>query len=125
MQAHTLRTQLTQFTGSETFTRHALLRRMVITEGVRWLANEAQAHWITDIIASYQHEPHISPEHFQAWRLSVHDATRAAVITMTDGNSDVPIVQQQIDYTDFPLSEITLWLIAQGEHVVLMLPSEY
>ncbi|WP_439552511.1 DUF6876 family protein [Falsiroseomonas sp.] len=125
MDAHTLRAQLTQFTGSETFTRHALLRRMVMTEGVIWLVEQAQAHWLTDIIASYQHEAHVSLEHFQAWRLSVDLTTRAAVIMMMDGNSHKPIVQQQIDYTDFPLAEITLWLIAQGEHVVLMLPSEY
>jgi len=125
MDAHTLRAQLAQFTGSETFTRHALLPRMVITEGVIWLADNAQSHWLTDIIASYQHEPHISPEHFQAWRLSVDLTTRAAVVTMTDGNSDTPMVQQQIHYTDFPLADITLWLIAQGDHLVLMLPSEY
>jgi len=125
MHAHILREQLAQFTGSETFTRHALLPRMIITEGVRWLADNAQSHWWTDVIASYQHLPHVSVEHFQAWRLSVDLTTHAAVITMTDGNSDTPMVQQLIDYTDFPLAEITLWLIAQGEHVVLMLPSEY
>jgi hypothetical protein len=32
MDAHTLRAQLTQFTGSVTFTRHALLPRMVMTD---------------------------------------------------------------------------------------------
>jgi hypothetical protein len=125
MDANTLRAQLAQFTGSETFTRHHLLRRMVMTEGVRWLADNAQAHWLTSIIVSYQHEPHVSVEHFQAWYLSVDGATRAAVVMMTNGNSDTPLVRQHIDYTDFPLSEITLWLIAQSDHLVLMLPSEY
>lgn len=125
MDAHTLQAQLTQFTGSATFTRHSLLRRMIMTEGVRWLADNAQAHWLTDVVASYQHEHHVSSEHFQAWRLSVDATTHAAVITMTDGNSDTPMAQQRMDYTDFPLADITLWLIAQGEHVVLMLPSEY
>jgi hypothetical protein len=125
MDANKLRAQLTQFTGSATFTRHALLPRMVMTEGVIWLVDNAQAHWITDIIASYQHLPHVSVEHFQAWRLSVDLTTRAAVVIMMDGNTHKPIVQQQIDYTDFPLADLTLWLVAQGEHVVLMLPSEY
>ena len=125
MDAHTLRAQLAQFTGSASFTRHVLLPRMIMTEGVRWLVDNAQAHWWTDIIASYQHEPQVNAQHFQAWRLSVDLTTRAAVITMTDGNTHKPIVQQQIDYTDFPLTDITLWLIAQGDHLVLMLPSEY
>ncbi|MEI6862561.1 MAG: DUF6876 family protein [Verrucomicrobiota bacterium] len=30
-----------------------------------------------------------------------------------------------MDHTDFPLDEITLWLVASGNHRVLMLPSEY
>ncbi|NKC32046.1 DUF6876 family protein [Falsiroseomonas selenitidurans] len=125
MDANTLRAQLAQFTGSDTFTHRQLLRRMIMTQGVIWLADQAQAHWLTDVIASYQHEPHISSEHFQTWRLNVDEITRTAVITMTDGNSDTPLVQQVIAYTDFCLDEITLWLIAQGDHLVLMLPSEY
>jgi hypothetical protein len=125
MDANTLRAQLAQFTGSASFTRHALLRRMVMTEGVRWLADHAQAHWLTDAIASYQHEPPVKAEDFQVWRLSVHAETRSATLSMKNGNSDAEIVRQEISYTDFPLDEMTLWLIAQGEHVVLMLPSEY
>lgn len=44
---------------------------------------------------------------------------------MTDGNSDTPIVTQAIDYTDFPLDEVTLWLVRGGPTWTLMLPSEY
>ena len=124
MDANTIRHQLAQFTGSTTFTRHSLLHRMILTEGVRWLAGTAGAHWFTDVIASYQHEPHVSTEHFQAWRLEVDATTRAAVIMMMDGSSDAPLVQQRISYTDFPLEQITLWLIAQSDYLILMLPSE-
>ncbi|WP_203072740.1 DUF6876 family protein [Falsiroseomonas ponticola] len=125
MDANILREQLAQFTGSSTFTRHSLLRRMIMTEGVSWLADHAQSHWLTDAIASYQHEPRVSEEHFQVWRLRVNPETRSATLHMTNGNSDAEMVRQEIDYTDFPLDEITLWLIAQGDHLVLMLPSEY
>lgn len=125
MDAHSIRVQLTQFTGSETFTRHSLLRRMVMTEGVSWLADHAQSHWLTDAIASYQHLPQIKGGHFQVWRLSVNPETRSATLHMTNGNSDAEMVRQEIDYTDFPLDGIILWLIAQGDHLVLMLPSEY
>ena len=125
MDANTLRDQLAQFTGSRTFTRHSLLRRMCMTEGITWLADHVGAYWLTDLVASYQHEPHVSAEHFQVWRLSVDVSTRAAAIMMTNGNSSTPLVQQQIDYTDFPLDDITLWLIVQGDYLILMLPSEY
>ena len=125
MDANTLRDQLAQFTGSTSFIRHRLLPRLILTEGATWLADHAQAHWWTDVVASYQHEPHVGAEHFQVWRLLVDTTTHAAVVIMTDGNTDVPLVQQQIDYTDFPLDDITLWLIAQCDYLILMLPSEY
>ena len=44
---------------------------------------------------------------------------------LADGNSSTPIITQEIDHTDFPLNDITLWAIAAGDHRVLMLPSEY
>lgn len=44
---------------------------------------------------------------------------------MTDGNSSTPIVGQTFDYTDFPLGEIALWLVADGDNWVPMLPFEY
>jgi hypothetical protein len=125
MDANTLRAQLAHFKTSETFTRHHLLPRMILTEDATWLTDHAQAHWVRDMIASYQHEPHVHGEHFQVWRLSVEETTRAAVVMMTDVSSDAPPVQQRISYIDFSLSEITLWLIAQGDHLILMLPSEY
>jgi hypothetical protein len=33
--------------------------------------------------------------------------------------------RQAIPYTDFPMSEITLYASWDGEHWVIMLPSEY
>ncbi len=125
MDAHTLATQLAQFTGSTTFTRHGLVRYLLMTEGVAFLADRAAAHWLTDAIASYQHEALAQAEPFQAWSLMVDAATRSALLTMTEGNSPTPIIQQEIEWTDFPLSEIALWCIAERDHRVLMLPSEY
>jgi len=120
-----LQTQLAQFTGSETFTRHGLARSMLMTEGVVFLAEAAKAHWLADAIASYQHDALAQAEEFQVWKLTVDAKTRAAMLFMTDGNSNTPIITQRIAYTDFRLNEISLWLVASGSHRVLMLPSEY
>ena len=120
-----LSAQLAQFTGSETFTRHGLARSVLMTEGVAFLAQHAQAHWLTDAIASYLHDVWVKWEEFQIWQLSVDGTTRRAALSMTDGNSTTPIITQSLDYTDFPLDAITLWLVATGNHWVLMLPSEY
>lgn len=125
MQSNDIRTQLAQFTGSSTFTRHALIPRMLMTEGTVYLASAAAAHWLTDAIGSYLLDLRAQQEPFQVWRLAVDTQSRRAVLTMTDGNGSDPIITQQIDYTDFALPHIDLWLVADGEHWVLMLPTEY
>lgn len=125
MEAHPLAAQLAQFTGSATFTRHGLVRSVLMTEGVAFLADQAGAHWLMDAIASYQHEARARAEPFQAWSLVVNSTTRSAVLAMTDGNSPTEIIRQEIEWTDFPLAEIALWCIAEGDHRVIMLPSEY
>ncbi len=125
MQPDQLRAQLAHFTGSETFTRHALIPTVLMTEGVSFLADTAGAHWLTDAIASYVLDQRAQRESFQAWHLAVDPTTRKAILTMTDGNSSKPIITQEFDYTDFPLDEIDLWLVASGSTWVMMLPSEY
>ena len=52
MHATELQAQLAHFTGSETFTRHALVSSVLLTEGVAFLAEHAIAHWLTDAIAN-------------------------------------------------------------------------
>ena len=125
MDPQTLTAQLAHFTGSATLVRHGLVRSVLMTEGVAFLADEAGAYWLVDAIASYQHEARARAEPFQAWSLVVNAVTGSAVLAMTDGNSSTQIITQQIDWTDFPLAEIELWAIAEGDHRVIMLPSEY
>lgn len=120
-----LRAQLAQFIGSETLTRHSLVHRVLLTEGVVFLASEAGAYWLTDAIASYLWNDKARAEAFQVWRLNVDTKSRSAELIMTDGNTRAPLISQTLDYTDFPLDEIEVWLVADGEHWVLMLPTEY
>ena len=64
-----LRAQLAQFNGSETFTRHPLIPRILLTEGMVSLARAAAAHWLTDAIGSYLCNDRARAEPFQVWRL--------------------------------------------------------
>jgi len=57
--------------------------------------------------------------------LTVDAKTRSATLTMKDGNSDAAMIAQAVAYTDFPLDDITLWLVRDDQHWILMLPSEY
>lgn len=125
MHSSELLAQLGQFTGSETFTRHGLARSVLMTEGVVFLADKAGAHWLTDAVVSYLHEARVRAEEFQVWKLTVDRSSQTALLAMSDGNSQQALVSQRIEYTDFPLDEITLWLVVSGDHRVLMLPQEY
>ncbi|MCA1419475.1 DUF6876 family protein [Bradyrhizobium sp. BRP23] len=109
---------LAQFTGSEHVYRHGLLRSITYTEGVQYLAEKAAAYWLIDAVASYQHEAPVKGEEFQVWRLKVEGSR--AVLTCEDGN-ERKLVEQQIEFTDFPLDHIDLWV----ENGVILLPSEH
>jgi hypothetical protein len=71
-------------------------------------------------VASYAREPLVKQEPFQLWRLT-RTTGNAAVLEMTDGDSDKAIVRQEIEYTDFPLQAIEMYCV-DG---VLMLVTEY
>jgi hypothetical protein len=109
---------LAQHSGSLERTRH-WSRRIIYTPGVADMAEICKAYWLIDLIASHQIDAKVRSEEFQLWELTV-DASRKAVARATDGNSN-PVVSQEIDYTDFPLDTIKLYL-DQG---TLMLPGEY
>ncbi|TXM69661.1 DUF6876 family protein [Methylobacterium sp. WL120] len=111
-------TKLDHFTGSENWYRHALVQRITYTDGVKYVADEAGAHWLVDIIATNQLEPKVKREEFQVWKLTVADGKGKVVCE--DGN-DNAVFSQDIDFTDFPEPGITMWL-TDG---VILLPSEY
>ena len=123
MDTQTLKSDLAQFTGSEQFYKY--LFGVTLTEGARYLAEKANAFWLMDIIASYQHEREFKTHHdFQVWTLkldAVGDGEMpTATVTASDGNDNV-LAQQHIAMTDFPLPEFTLWF----EHGTILLPSEH
>lgn len=111
---------LSQFTGTEQYYRHYL--GLNYTDGIRYLAEEAGAFWLIDAIASYQTKGFLKdPDllHFQLWELQVKDNT--ATLTCKKDSNKESVVSQFIEFTDFPLESIKLYVVDK----VLMLPSEY
>lgn len=94
------------------------MRSMTYTEGVQYLAETDGAYWLVDKVATLQLEPKVRAEEFQSWKLKVKD--RTAVLTCDDGNHNI-VYSEVIDFTDFPLDEIELWV----EGNVILLPSEH
>lgn len=118
--------ELAQFTGSEFYYRQAVIQgvQYVCTDGVKFLSERAGAYWLIDEILFAQRAPQIAKNlmlrrEFQVWTLTVED-DRSAWLSCEDGDG-YRALTKRIPYTDFPLPDITLYLV-EG---VLMLPSEY
>ena len=123
-----LEANLPHFTGTESYTnlRYPWLKsRFLLTEGAKYLAETAKAFWLMDAIASHQATKKVAAEPFQVWKLVVNEKQQAT-LTCTDGNEHI-LVQQEIPFTSFPLSEISLYA-EQSDYLagrVVMLTSEY
>ncbi|MCT7957234.1 DUF6876 family protein [Laspinema palackyanum] len=112
---------LARFRGTDHYYKHGF-GGFNYTDGVKYLADAAQAYWLIDAIASYQPDKRVRGDemlrHFQIWQLAVQD--HSAVLTLLR-DTDQPVLTQEIEHTDFPLPEVKLFL----NEKVLMLPSEY
>lgn len=104
---------LAHYYGTENWWKNDMLH-FTYTDGVKAMWEMCEAYWLLIAIASYnRHEP------FQIWELKRTGSK--AVLTMVEDAGRPELVRQEIEFTDFPLDEIKLWLV-DG---VLLLPSEY
>ena len=111
---------LSQFTGTANYYRHALNPGVLFTDGARYVADEGGAHWLLDVIALAQcADKQFARQPFQVWRMVVRP-DRSATITVEDGNYN-SLFSRTLKFTDFPASEITLWF----SNNVIYLPSEH
>ncbi|BAZ37555.1 hypothetical protein NIES4101_34780 [Calothrix sp. NIES-4101] len=114
-----IKAALDQFTGSTIIYKHWL--GLKYTEGIKYLADETNCYWLIDAIFSHQTEQLLSNQNlreFQIWHLRVNNKS-GILICEWDTNQEV--LRQNIEYTDFALKHIKLYLV----ETVLMLPSEY
>jgi hypothetical protein len=61
----------------------------------------------------------LPPKNFKFWKLAVRP-DQTATLTCDDGNGNI-VFTKQIEHTDFPLDELTLYFANR----VIHLPSEY
>jgi hypothetical protein len=111
--------QLSHSTGTERYYR--ISRRHLLTDGTKYLAEEAECFWKMYAVAS-----HLSEIGTADWFVLVRVTVQGARATMVyeDGNGHQH-ARQESPFTDFPLDEQTLYACWDGEHWVIMLPSEY
>lgn len=111
---------LFQFTGSETWYRHGLVRSVLFTDGAKYVADMGGAYWLLDEIALAQrHKQAVAAQEFQLWRLTVKEDGTARLVC-EDGNGN-RIYSKRITYTDFPMDGVELYYTNK----TILLPSEY
>jgi hypothetical protein len=111
---------LCQFTGTENWHRFGVNRKVLCTDGAKYVADEGAADWLLDAIEiARRFERDVAAEGFQVWKLKVN-ADRTASLVCDDGNDNI-VFTQHIECTDFPLDEIKLYFTDD----VILLPLEY
>lgn len=130
MTAQQIKAELPYFYGTEGYHRLSpLFPSFVGTDGTKFLAENAGCYWLMDAICS--HQPKAMRDSmlrdFQVWKFK-KDGKGGGVLTCERDTDDVAF-RQAIQYTDFPLDEIKLYVCpgeVQGRPVqVCMLTSEY
>lgn len=111
---------LHQFTGTDQWYRHGLVRDVLFTDGAKYVADKGGAYWLLDEIALAQrYEKKVRAEPFQFWKLTVKP-DKTATLVCEDGNGR-SVFTKRIPYTDFPLEEIILYFTNNA----ILLPGEY
>jgi hypothetical protein len=111
---------LAQFTGSEHWYRHGLVRNVLYTDGAHHVAETGGAYWLLDEIALTQKfESAVQGEEFQLWKLTVL-ADDTATLACEDGDGRV-VFSKAIAFTDFPAQGVALYCCNR----TILLPWEY
>lgn len=113
------RSELSKFTGTDCYYR--IGKRHLLTDGTKYLAVNGQCFWMMDAISSHLMEIGTA-DWFVVIQIAVNDAK--ALMVYEDGNGK-EYARQEIPYTDFLIDEITLYACWDGQHWVIMLPTEY
>lgn len=94
---------LDQFCGTESYYK-ATLGNLLITDGIKFLADSVGAYWLVDLVASYQ--PQLRKDErlreFQLWRFEVRPDHKGTVTCRGD-SGEKAVVTQEIALTDFPI----------------------
>ena len=114
--------EMSMFTGTEAYHRWSPLSKGVLTDGCKYVAEQLQAHWLFDAIASHIDFGDLPDLNMYFSTLTVKD--KKGILSIEDGNGGV-VTTQTFEYTDFPLPEIKIWSQNNGSFFVHMLPSEY
>jgi hypothetical protein len=112
-------TDLNCFTGTESFHRHHLVREIIFTDAVHYIAEHGGAWLIDKIAINHKFIQSLRDHPFQVWSFDVDD-NRSGVLDCQDGD-EKSLFSEHIPITDFPAGKVEFYII-DG---TFMLSSEY
>lgn len=109
--------ELPNFYGTECY--YAVHDKFVLTDGAKYIAESCDAFWLMDVIWSYitKYE-----DIFAVAKLIKRESDW--LFTIDDGNDNI-WAEQIIEYSDFPLDGIKLYVVKSEIGWVVMLTGEY
>jgi hypothetical protein len=112
--------QLEHYVGAQQYYPYQIDNQVLfLTDGCQYVADQAQAYWLFELILSYQPDKRLREEPVQVWTLTKqHEGDW--LITCADGY-DTVLLTHWLEDCDFPLRTIELYLIDSE----CMLASEY
>jgi hypothetical protein len=114
---------LSHFTGTEEYHKHLSPGKspILLTDGCIYIRDELQAYWLFDAILIYQTHKALRDVNFQIWELKHLRLDLSWLLTCKEDTGKRSLISQSIEFSDFPLDYIKIWLIDK----VALLPSEY
>jgi hypothetical protein len=118
-----IRRKLKEFHGTALYHKHLFPGKspIILTDGCKYVRDECKANWLFDAILTYQFDGRIKRINFQIWELTQLKKDLTWQLTCREDKGKKPIITQSIEYSDFPLDYIKIWVIDK----VALLPSEY
>jgi hypothetical protein len=123
METRTINKELGQFHGTTEYHKHLFPGKspLLLTDGCKYVRDDCNAYWLFDAILSYQCEKVLRNVNFQIWELKQLKKDFTWVLTCREDTEKRPLISQSIEFSDFPLDYIRIWVIDK----VALLPSEY
>jgi hypothetical protein len=123
METYLIKWSLQEFRGTSGYHKHLFPGKspLLLTDGCSFVREQCKAHWLFDAILSYQSDERLRNVKFQIWILQRLKKDLSWEIKCFEDTGKKPIITQIIEFSDFPLDSIKIWVIDN----VCLLPSEY
>ncbi len=114
---------MSQFHGTAEYHKHLFPGKspILLTDGCKYVRDKCKAYWLFDAILSYQCDKILNGVNFQIWELKQLRLDLSWLLTCREDTGKKPMIRQSIEFSDFPLEYIKIWVIDK----VALLPSEY